>query len=86
MDGQVGNGRQSAEVSLLTLRLGGVIGPVGDQGGEVAYPANTMLGQEKPRQPPRIQPAVRRSSQGAIVQVEAVDVDVGANEGAYPKS
>ena len=85
VDSEVGNGRQGAEVRLLALRLGGVIGPVGDQGGKVAYPADGVAGEQQPRQPPQVQPPVGRSAKGAVIEIQAVDVDVGADERGIPK-
>ena len=61
------DGLQGAEIGLLPLCLGGIVGSVGDQGGEVAYLAHAVLGQQKLRQLPHVQPAIGRASEGAVV-------------------
>ena len=81
VDGQVGDGLKGAEISLLPLRLGGVIGPVGDEGGESSVSGHVVMGQQQPRQLPDVQPAMGRAPQGAVVEIEAVDVYVGSNDG-----
>ncbi len=86
MDGQVGYGLQGADVSLLPLRLGGVASAVGDQGGEVPYPAYVMTGKQGPRQPPNIEPTVRRTPKRTIVEIKTVDIDVGTDECRPKKS
>ena len=74
-------GLQGTKVSLLSLGLGWVPGAAGNQRGKVADPAYVVLGQQKPYQLPDVQPSVRRAPQGAVVQVEAVYIDVGAYGG-----
>ena len=48
MDSQIWNGLQGTKVSLLSLRLGGVAGTIGDDRSEIAYPAYLVLGRQKP--------------------------------------
>ena len=82
-----GNARyrlQGAKVSLLPLGLRRVPGTAGYQGGKVADPAYVVLGQQKPYQLPDVQPSVRRAPQGAVVEIEAVDIDVGTDEEQSP--
>ena len=84
MDGQVRDGLQGSKVGLLPLRLRGITWAVGNDGGEVANAVYTVLGQQKPRQPPDIQPTILRAPQCAIVEIEAVNVDVGADREQSP--
>ena len=84
MDGQVRDGLQGSKIGLLPLRLGGITWAVGNDSGEVANPVYLVLGQQKLRQPPDIQPAVRCISQCTIVEIEAVNVDVGTDRGQSP--
>ena len=69
----------SGLIILLALRLGRGTRPVGDKSGEVAYLTDAVAWQEQTNQLPEIQPAVGRSPQSEVVQVQTVDVDVGAN-------
>ena len=62
----------------------GSLWAVGNDSGEVANPVYPVLGQQKLRQPPDIQLAVRCISQCTIVEIEAVNVDVGTDRGQSP--
>ena len=81
MDGQVWNGPQGAKVSLLPLGLSRIARTAGDDSGEVAYPVYLVAGQQQVRQLANVQPSIGCTSQGAIVEIEAINVDVGTDEG-----
>ena len=66
-------------IILLALRLSRGTKPVGEKSGEVGYPTDAVAWQEQTNQLPEIQPAVGRSPQSEVVQVQTVNVDVGAN-------
>ena len=85
MDGQVWNGPQGAKVSLLPLGLSRIARTAGDDSGEVAYPVYLVAGQQQVRQLANIQPSIGCTSQGAIVEIEAINVDVGTDEGRSPR-
>ena len=74
--GQIGDGTEGADVPLLPLsdvRVGGIV----NQRGEVANSLDVVAGlQQAPAQLSEIQPAVRAVAQRAVIQVEAVDVNV----------
>ena len=81
MQGHIRYGLKGAKVGLLPLGLRWVVGAAGYEGGEVANAAHLVVGQQEPHQLTDVQPAVRRAPQRAVVEVEAVDVDVGADGG-----
>ena len=81
VDAQVRDGLLGTEISLLTLRLIGVFRAVDDFGGEVSYSTYVVFfGQQEACQLPDIQPAKRRTPQGTIVKIEAVNIDIGTDE------
>ena len=80
MEGDARCRPQSADVGLLALGLGWVSGAAVYEGGEVTYAAYVVAWKQEPCQLPDGQPSVRSAPQGAIVEVEAVDIDVGTDE------
>lgn len=85
VDRQVGNGLQCTEIRLLALRLGGITGPTAHASGEVANPIDLVPGQQELSQSAKVQPTIRRVPQRAVVEVEAVNVDVGADD-SHPRN
>ena len=79
VQGHCRNGLQGAKVSLLPLGLRWIVGAAGNQGGKVSYAAYLVVGQQKPHQLTDVQPSVGRAAQGAVIEIEAVDIDVGAD-------
>ena len=67
VDCQVWNGQESSKVSLLTLRLRGITRAVGDEGGEVSYPAYLVLRHQKSSQFSDVEPSKRRASQSTVI-------------------
>ena len=81
MDGQVWNGPQGAKVGLLPLRLSRIVRTARDNSGEVAYPVYLVTTQQQLRELANIQPPIRGTAQGTIVEIKAINVDVGTDEG-----
>ena len=66
-------GRQGSQVRLLPLGLSGIAGTRI----EVADPVDGVLGEECLSQLPQVQPSERSVPEGAVVEIEAVYVEVG---------
>ena len=81
MDCQIWNGQQGAKISLLPLSLSRIVMTAGDSCGEVAYPAYLAIGQQQLHQLADVQPSIVGTLQGTIVEIEAINVDVGTDEG-----
>ena len=81
MDSQVWNGLQGAKISLLPLGLSRIIITALNSSGEVSYPVYLATGQQQLRQLANIQPSIVCTAQGTIVEIEAINVDVGTDEG-----
>ena len=69
-------GRQRPQVHLLTLRLTGIVGARIEERGEVADPVDGVLGEESLGESAKVQPLERSTSDGTVVEVETVDVEV----------
>ena len=85
MEGDARCRLQGADVCLLALGLGWVSRAAGYEGGKVTYAAYVVLWKQEPRQLPDIQPSVRSAPQGAVVEIEAVDIDIGTDEEQSPR-
>jgi hypothetical protein len=70
VDRQPGDRLQRAQVDLLPLGRVRVVRSGADSGGEVADPVNRVLGQQPRAEGAEIEPAVRRSFQAAVVELE----------------
>ena len=68
---------QGSQVRLLPLGLSGIAGTGIESGGEVADLIDCVQREESFGQFTQIQPSERCVLEGAVVEVEAVDVDVG---------
>ena len=69
--------RQGSQIRLLPLALRGIPRTGVEPRGEVGNPVDRVLGKERLGQPPEVQPPVGRVLQGAVVEIESVDVEVG---------
>ena len=59
------------------LGLSGISGARIEPGGEIAYPMDYVLWEEGLGQHPQIEPSERCVLEGSVVEIEAVDVEVG---------
>jgi hypothetical protein len=80
VDREMRDGLESAKVDLLSLWLLEIAGPTTHQCSEVPDSMDVVMGQELAAQGVEVEPAVRRPLQAPVVQVEGVDVDIGAHE------
>ena len=85
MDAQVRDSPKGAEIRLLSLSLRRVSRTIRDDGGEVPDAVDLVLGQQESRQLPEVQPPVRLALKGPVVEVEAVNVEVGPDGALFPK-
>ena len=69
-------GLQSSKVDTLAIGSAWIIWSPRDDGREVADTADAVLREQPPAQGIEVKPLVRRALEAAVVQVEAVDVDV----------
>lgn len=76
MNGDAGQRFQRPQVELLSYRLVRIIRSGRHQGGEILDLVNRVFWQQEPAERFEIEPAVRSSAQCAVVQIEAVDIDV----------
>ena len=81
MDSQIWNGPQGPKISLLPLGLSRIISTTLHSSGEVTYPVYLTTGQQQLRQLADVQPSIARTTKGTIVEIEAINVDVGTYEG-----
>lgn len=79
MDGQIRDRLKCPKVLLLPLGLQRVARAVGDKSSKVTYPNNMMPWQEYLGQFANIEPPVWCPSQGAIVKIEPIYVNVGSD-------
>lgn len=86
VDGQVRNGIQRSKVGLLTLCLRRILGAARHTCREIPDSVDLMAWQQTLGQLSKVEPAIGRSAQGAVVEIEAVNVDVGADETESRKS
>jgi len=75
----VRNGPQGPEVDLLPPWLQRIIGAGGDMGREIANVVDLVSWRRKrrPAEGVKVKPLMQSPLQAAIVEVEAVDIDVG---------
>lgn len=69
--------RQRSQVRLLPLALRGIAGAGVEPSREVADPVDRVLGKEGLGQLSQVEPPERRVLQGAVVEIEAVYVQIG---------
>ena len=86
VDADLGQRAQGAEISLLPVRLPGIVRSAAHPGREVAYRPDVVLGpQECAAQGVDIQPFIRRALKAAIIEIVAVNIDMGSHA-SPPKS
>ena len=61
----------------MTLSLTGFVGMRVETGGEVAYPVYGVSRKQNLSQLPRVQPSEGSVLEGAVVEIESIDVEVG---------
>lgn len=84
-DGHHGFGQQRADIHLLPIRLIEIAGTRLDPGSVVFDGNDIIVWQKQAAHLGDVQPAVGRALDGAVVEVEAVDIDDGAIQTAPPK-
>ena len=79
MNRQVRDRPQGTQIGLLPDALLGIVGPGVDVGREIADAIDLIPRRRKGclAEGGQVKPPVRRAFQAAIVEVEAVDIDVG---------
>lgn len=81
MDGDERECAERAKVGLLALRLLRVAGMWPDSRSEVPHGAQPVVRHKSSGEGHDIEPLVRRPLEGAVVQVEPVDIDDGSGHG-----
>ena len=76
VNGQIGDGAQGTEERELALRLLRISWGRMDNGGEVPHAVNLVVGEDSLTQYHWIEPLVGSTFDAAVIEVEAVNVDV----------
>ena len=83
---QVWDCAECAQIDVLAPRLPRVGGRRSDAGREVSYSLYVVVGKDLPAQGGEVEPPVGRVLDTAVVEVEAVDVDVGGHAVSVKKA
>lgn len=86
MDRQSGNSYERPEEHLLSLADLRIARASVNTGSEVPNPLNGVIWDELLCQATKIQPLVRRTLDCTVVQIEGIDVDIGAHAKSLKKS